>query len=105
MQEANSFRSKVLALLGIVAVVMFAGSSAQSAPSSDNTVQPGAASSQTPDGVSSPVCPGPRCPNGSTHASSTPVQAIKVKIDPPSPEESHPDPVNSTGGPSVNPGH
>jgi hypothetical protein len=98
MQEANSSRSKVLALLGIVAVLLFAESPAQSAPT-DKAVQSVTASSQSPDGVSSPVCPGPKCPDILK-------PAIKVKLDPPPiPDQSHPDPDHSTGGPAVNPGH
>ena len=61
MLQANSSRSKVLALLGIVAVVLLAESPAQSA-STDKAVQSVTASSQSPDGVSSPVCPGPKMP-------------------------------------------
>jgi hypothetical protein len=99
MQQANSSRSKVLALLGIVAVVLFALSPAQSALATDKAVQSVTASSQSPDGVSSPVCPGPKCPDRSK-------PALKVKLDPPPiPDQSHPDPDHPKGGPAVNPGH
>lgn len=99
MQDANSFRSKALALLGIVAVILFARGPAQGAPSTDQAVQ------QVAGGVSSAACPGPKCPDRSKHAHARRAQAVKVTIDQPPPDRSHPDPVHSTGGPSVNPGH
>ncbi len=98
MQEAISSRSQVRALLGIAAVVLFAGSSARSAPSTDKAVQPSAI------GLSSPACPGPKCPDKSKHAHARRTNAIKVNIDPPEPDQKTVPPTNSTGGPTVNPG-
>ena len=89
----------VINVVGDVHVGPNAVLDAQSAPSTDKAVQSITASSQSPDCVSSPVCPGPKCPDILK-------PAIKVKLDPPPiPDQSHPDPDHSTAGPAVNPGH
>lgn len=95
MQDPISSHSK--ALLGIVALVLVSGSPSLGAASTDKAVKPVAASSS--------ACAGAKCAHRPKHAHARQVQAIKVKLDPPVPDEKTINPVHSTGGPATNPGH